>query len=80
MHLLDKYSKIIQNACYVHQEEKYKLVVPKIRFADPLGICESSAIVYKNTMTACYKPEVNAVSHIYITLENLFMSCNGIKP
>lgn len=54
-------------------------MVPKIRFADPLGIYESSAGVYKNNMSACYKPEVNAVSHIYITLESLFMSCNGIK-
>lgn len=30
-------------------------------------------------MSACYKPEVNAVSYIYTTLENLFMSCNGKK-
>ena len=54
-------------------------MVPKIRSADPLRICESSAGVYKNTMSVCYKPELNAVSHIYTTLENLFMSCNGIK-
>jgi len=54
-------------------------VVPKIRSADPLGICESSAGVYKNTMSVCYKPELNAVSHIYATLENLFMSSNGTE-
>ena len=52
-------------------------MVSKIRSAGPLEFCESSAGAYKNTMSACYKPEVNAVSDIYNTLENLFMSCNG---
>jgi hypothetical protein len=35
--------------------------------------------VYKNNVSACYKPKVRAVSRIYITLENVFISCNGIK-
>lgn len=56
-------------------------MVPKVRFADPLGICESSAGVYeyKNNMSVCCKPAFYSVSHIYIILENVFMSCNGEK-